>query len=114
MAIGGLGIVIGADSLQHPRAGIGRVTLEIARAAQAHPDVAELRLLLGGRLRAVDASLFDEAAGPGATFPVCPAPLHRRIRSLVGRIPGVQHLRAARDLWHNRAERSKLAAEVIE
>lgn len=112
MATGGLGVVIGADSLQHPRAGIGRVTLEIARAAQAHPDVAELRLLLGGRMRAVDASLFDETAGSGATLPARQAPLHRRIRPLVGRIPGMQHLRTARDLWHNRAERSKLAAEV--
>lgn len=107
---GELGVVIGADSLAHRRSGVGRMTLEIARAAQGHPGCAELRLMFGGRLRPADLRPYGEA--PQAAPPPRPLPLHRRIRPLIGRIPGVQPLRRTRDHWRSRAERAAFAAEV--
>lgn len=95
---GGLGVVLGADSLLTRRSGIGRMTLEIATAVHAHPAVAGFRLLMQDRLHPFDAieGLLETVERP--------ASLWRQAKRLLAPVPGVQGLRAARARWKQAGE----------
>jgi glycosyltransferase involved in cell wall biosynthesis len=87
-----LSVLIGADSLALRRSGVGRMTLEIVRAARAAAAIQRTELLLAGSL--VDANLIDQLDedGPGG------AALRPEIKPIawkvmIGRVPGVQTLR---------------------
>lgn len=101
-------MVIGANSLMHQMSGVGRMTLEIVRATQEHPNCAELHLLIGERLKPAK-PLLDNVQTSQTAALRHPLPMHRRVRPLIGRIPGVQFLRAARDQWRSNAERAEFA-----
>ena len=83
-------VLIGAESLASRRSGVGRMTLEIARAARASADVDQLALLLAHGLAGADAldGLDDPIAIPRA---VQREPIPWKVA--VGRVPGVQTLR---------------------
>jgi glycosyltransferase involved in cell wall biosynthesis len=82
-------ILIGANSLQFQRAGIGRLTLEIAQAARAHPAINKVTLLMGHTLNPetlVDRILTD---GPMSGPTGAPKPW----KVAIARVPGIQILR---------------------
>lgn len=72
-----------------PRSGVGRVTVELARALRGAPGVAELGLLVGGTVAPVDAL---DAMPRAATWRSAAAP----VRALAGRCPSVVAWHAAR------------------
>ncbi len=82
--------MIGAESLASKRSGVGRMTLEIARAARASAAIERMTLLLVQGLAGADAldGLDDPIASARITPPV-PIPW----KVAVGRVPGVQTLR---------------------
>ncbi len=85
-----LSVLIGAESLALTRSGVGRMTLEIARAACVSPQIASLTLLLPQGMSRVDSvdMLEDAVLGP-TPMPRVPIPW----KVAVGRVPGVQALR---------------------
>ncbi len=85
-----LSVLIGAESLATRRSGVGRMTLEIARAARASAAIDQLGLLLAQGLAGADTldHLDDPIAAPRVVQPV-PIPW----KVAVGRVPGVQTLR---------------------
>ena len=102
-----LSVIIGADSLGAHRSGIGRMTLEIARAAHASDEIDYAGLLLARGLESADAVLDlenDVLVGPRVQ-PVVPIPW----KAALGRIPGVQVLRRVKHGGLNReiARRSR-------
>ena len=82
--------MIGAESLASRRSGVGRMTLEIARAARASSAIGNVSLLLAQGLAGAETldGLDDPIAAPNLPQPV-PIPW----KVAVGRIPGVQTLR---------------------
>ncbi len=85
-----LNLVIGAESLALPRSGVGRMTLEIARAARSSPEVGELLLMLSHHMARVGSiEALDDPAS--ALQVVAPKPVAWKVA--VGRLPGVQTLR---------------------
>ena len=85
-----LSVLIGAESLASRRSGVGRMTLEIARAARASAAIDHLSLLLAHGLAGAEVldGLDDPIATPRAVQPV-PIPW----KVAIGRVPGVQTLR---------------------
>lgn len=90
-------MLIGADSLRGRRSGIGRLTLEIARAARAAVEIRQVKLLIGRAVLGAEAldSLGEfvgtgKAAGPGW-------------KTRVARLPGMQVVRRVRDAGLHRA-----------
>ena len=85
-----LSVLIGAESLASRRSGVGRMTLEIARAARASAAIDQVGLLLAQGLAGADTldHLDDPIAAPRTVQPV-PIPW----KVAVGRVPGVQALR---------------------
>jgi glycosyltransferase involved in cell wall biosynthesis len=83
-----LSVIIGADSLATRRSGVGRMTLEIVRAARAAAAIERTELLLGPALTSAD--LID---GLGDDDPLGPAVRPIRWKVLLGQVPGVQTLR---------------------
>lgn len=85
--------MIGADSLYGRRSGVGRMTLEIALAAQASSSIERVELLVGNGIRnaSIVARLGDESIEHELNRQpfVTPKP----IRIAIGKIPGVQALR---------------------
>ncbi len=103
-----LSVLIGADSLAQRRSGVGRMTLEIARAARACPAIDHTGLLLAHGLASAD--LLDGLDGPvGAAQPLLRAPIPWKVA--VGRLPGVQLLRRVKHGGLNRHVR-RLAREL--
>ena len=95
-------LVLGADSLRLRRSGVGRVTLEIARAVLLEPSVAAFRLWIAGRWReaAEVAVLGDDAGdGGGGEDGRVRETLARRAamrgRRLLAGVPGIRPLREA-------------------
>lgn len=85
-------VLIGADSLVTRRTGIGRMTLEIARAARASSQVRWTGLLLGHGVQGcemLDRIDDDERASPLKTPDTKPVGW----KVVLGRVPGVQTLR---------------------
>ena len=83
-----LSVLIGADSLALRRSGVGRMTLEITRAARACAQIDHAELLVGDTL--TDAGLIDRLDhGAGGVHPT--APVAWKVR--LGGVPGVQVLR---------------------
>ena len=85
-----LSVLIGAESLASRRSGVGRMTLEIARAARDSAAIEQVTLLLAEGLAPADVldHLDDPIAGPR---PVQPVPIPWKVA--LGRVPGVQTLR---------------------
>ncbi len=85
-----LNLLIGAESLALTRSGVGRMTLEIARAACRCADIGSLTLLLEQTLSPVGSidMLHGDVLGAGLP-PRTPIPW----KVAVGRVPGVQTLR---------------------
>jgi len=83
-----LSVLIGADSLALRRSGVGRMTLEIVRAARAAAAIQRTELLLGGVL--TGAGMIDDL---GDDEPLGPTIAPVRWKVLLGRVPGVQMLR---------------------
>ena len=85
-----LNVLIGAESLASRRSGVGRMTLEIARAARHAAGIEQVALLLAEGLAGADVldHLDDPIAGPR---PVQPVPIPWKVA--LGRVPGVQTLR---------------------
>ena len=99
-------MLIGGDSLALRRSGIGRMTLEIARAARLDPAIAHVTLLMADKMvdsALVDALSDDEAGGGGPAswkvmlwrVPGVPTLLRlrhgrlsRRVRDLAAATPG--------------------------
>ena len=111
-----LAVVLGGDSILQPRSGVGRMALEIARAVEFHPDVAELRLLIGGcltRMRDLPHGLASD--GPATSGQVGVTTLRRRLVSVLGRVPGLDSgLRAMRASARMRRLDGQLAAMARE
>ncbi len=85
-----LSVLIGADSLALRRSGVGRMTLEIARAARTSTAVDRIGLMLAGGIEPVD--VIDHLDDPvTAIGPAAPSPVAWKVA--VGRVPGVQLLR---------------------
>lgn len=85
-----LEILLGADSLALRRSGVGRMTLEIARALRGRPDQAALRLLVNGRIRGPEfLDCLAETAPAGAG----PARGRPALRARLGGLPGLRGLR---------------------
>ncbi len=104
-------VLIGADSLLGQRSGVGRMTIEIARAARVATSVTGVTLLMAGKL--AHASVVDELLGldgPGA--PVIPPRVPIPWKVAIGRVPGVQTLRRIKHGGLNRrlAELSRAAS----
>ncbi|WP_158742573.1 glycosyltransferase family 1 protein [Acidisphaera sp. L21] len=85
-----ISVLIGADSLATRRSGVGRMTLEIARAARVSAAVDQAELLMGDKLVGID--LIDSLDDP-ATELSCEPPRPIPWKVALGRVPGVQHLR---------------------
>lgn len=97
-----LSVMIGADSLAARRSGVGRMTLEIARAARCSPAIDHLSLLSAHGL--AGAEMLDRLDDPGAGPSAAPrAPIPWKVA--IGRIPGVQALRRVRHGGLNRRVR---------
>ena len=101
-AIPKLSVLIGADSLASRRSGVGRMTLEIARAARVSSSIEHLALLLAEGLAGADIldHLDDPVSGPR---PVQPVPIPWKVA--LGRVPGVQTLRRIKHGGLNRKVR---------
>jgi glycosyltransferase involved in cell wall biosynthesis len=97
-----MSVLIGAESLASRRSGVGRMTLEIARAARVSPSIEHLALLLAEGLSGADIldHLDDPVSGPR---PVQPVPIPWKVA--VGRVPGVQTLRRIKHGGLNRKVR---------
>ncbi len=98
---GPLNVLIGADSLSQRRSGVGRMTLEIVRAARACPAIQRTELLLEGNVTGtafIDGLRDDDSAGP------LRAPIPWRIA--LGRLPGVQMVREIKYGWLNKGVNS--------
>ncbi len=103
-----LSVLIGAESLAQRRSGVGRMTLEIARAARACPDIDHTGLLLAHGLASAD--LLDQADGPvGGPPALAREPIPWKVA--VGRVPGVQLLRRVKHGGLNRHVR-RLARDL--
>ena len=102
-----LNVLIGAESLALVRSGVGRMTLEITRAARLSPKIADLILLLPHTALRLDsvAALDDPAALMAGVNPI-PIPW----KVALGRLPGVQTLRRLKHGGLNRRMR-RLAQE---
>ncbi len=81
-----LSVLIGADSLTLRRSGVGRMTLEIVRAARNAAAIERTELLMAGRLTSAD--IIDQLDDGEEA---CAVPVKWKI--LIGRVPGVQVLR---------------------
>ena len=85
-----LSVLIGAESLASRRSGVGRMTLEIARAARAATAIDQLTLLLAEGLAGPE--VLDGLDDPIASAQtVQPVPIPWKVA--LGRVPGVQTLR---------------------
>ncbi len=84
-----LSVLIGADSLAHRRSGIARMTLEIARAARSAPEIRRVSLLMAGQLAPVEVIDTLDREPPPAVKPI-------PWKVALGRVPGVQAMRALR------------------
>ncbi len=95
-------VLIGAESLMARRSGVGRMTMEIARAAFQSPDIGQLLLLLTHGVSRIDTvgALEDEAL-LSRLAPATPIPW----KVALGRIPGVQTLRRIKHGGVNRRVR---------
>jgi glycosyltransferase involved in cell wall biosynthesis len=82
-------MLIGANSLQFQRAGIGRLTLEIAQAARAHPAINQVTLLMGHKL--IPGTLVDKILTDGPMSGATRAPKSWKLA--IARVPGVEILR---------------------
>ncbi len=89
-------VVLGADSLLNQRAGIGRLTLEVARAIRQEPEVSGLLLWMGERLIGAESLSGFDTSDPSRSADATASEL-KRLRLLIGRLPGVQMLREQRD-----------------
>ncbi len=103
--------MIGADNLLYPRSGVGRMTVEIAQAVQAHPGVANVSLLVRGRIEPFGPAALDELdrlanGSAGATLQA--TPLRQRLSPVLDRLPGLQRARRLRDAWRERSSRLDL------
>lgn len=87
-------VLLGAESLIAQRSGIGRMTLEIARAAQLSARVDRVELLL--RETFTSASAIDRLTEDGFDMRA-PVVTPRPLRIAIGRVPGVQALRRAKN-----------------
>ena len=85
-----LSVLIGAESLASRRSGVGRMTLEIARAARISAAIEQVGLLLAHGLAGAD--LLDTLDDPVAAPQIVP-PVPIAWKVAVGRVPGVQTLR---------------------
>lgn len=100
---GSFAVLLGVNGVAGPRSGIGRQMVEVARVLTAAPEIADLALLLDGR---VEPAAFLDALATAP--PIVPARTGSRLRAALGRIPGVLALR-------DRLERRRLdrfAAEL--
>ncbi len=102
-----ISLILGADSLATLRSGIGRVTFEIGEVLRHSPQVSALRLWVGDRLE--EPSFLDRVA---SAIPEASPPTPRPLRMMVGRVPGVQPLRAALKKRARQAELSALGAHA--
>ncbi len=93
-----LSVLIGADSILARRSGVGRMTIEIARAARISDAVSRVDLMMGGKI--VPGAWLD-AEPPLDPPPLQPIPW----KVMVGRVPGVQALRRLKHGGLNRAIR---------
>ncbi len=103
-----LSVLIGADSLAIRRSGVGRMTLEIARAARAAAAIDYTGLLLSHGVETID--VIDHLDDDPITHPRL---LHREPvpwKVAIGRIPGVQLLRQIKHGGVNRTVRKTAAA----
>lgn len=90
-----MNVLLGADSLLKRRSGIGRMTIEIARALRRRDDLGAFRLLLHTRTVGPEwlDALPSHADAPGGPAPQSPSAL-AGLRAWAGGVPAV---RAARD-----------------
>lgn len=92
-----LSLLLGADSLLTLRSGVGRMTLEIARQLETHPEIGDFGLMIEGDVHEKSwlASMEAVRAAREAA-----APLHRspvaRVKRVIGAVPGMRHAHAAR------------------
>ncbi len=97
-----LSVLIGADSLASHRSGVGRMTLEIARAARASAEIDHTALLLAWGLERVER--LDQLVDPIA-FKQTPSQAPVPWKVAVGRVPGVQLIRQVKHGGVNRKVR---------
>ena len=88
-----LSVLIGAESLYIRRSGVGRMTVEIARAALQAPGIDRVELLLGETV--ANASVLERLTDEGIESVLNPGAWRqaRPWRIAVGQLPGVQALR---------------------
>ena len=97
-----ISVLIGAESLASRRSGVGRMTLEIARAARASDAIDQLGLLLAEGLAGPE--VLDGLDNPIAMpQPVAREPIPWKVA--LGRVPGVQTLRRIKHGGLNRKVR---------
>jgi glycosyltransferase involved in cell wall biosynthesis len=94
-------VLLGADSLMTRRSGIGRATLEIARALQQGSfGIEQIGLIVGDQVLGPDrlAALPDHVEPASGAVPA-PEPVRRlaRLRRMAGKLPGIG---LARDVRH--------------
>lgn len=103
-------LLIGADSLRGARSGVGRMTLEITKAVLPRPEIAAVRLIVGGHIVAPE-PLLAQLHGPPMVTEAGPIPLRRvllrRAVGLAASVPPVQSFFAAR---RQRRQRASIAA----
>ena len=104
-----LSVLIGADSLAIRRSGVGRMTLEIARAARTCAAIDYTALLLAHGVETVDVidHLDDDPIAHPRQLRQVPIPW----KVAVGRVPGVQLLRRIKHGGLNRKIRQLKAAQ---
>jgi len=91
-------VLIGADSILARRSGVGRMTIEIARAARVSDAISRVDLMMGGKI--VPGAWLDTEP---PLDPAPPRPIPWKV--MVGRVPGVQLLRQLKHGGLNRAVR---------
>ena len=94
-------VLIGADSLAMRRSGVGRMTLEIARAARQSAEIGWTGLLLPDGIDSADAidTIDDPASRIAERKPIA-------WKVAIGRVPGVQYLRQIKHGGLNRRIRA--------
>jgi len=93
-----INVLIGADSILARRSGVGRMTIEIARAARMSDMISRVDLMMGGK---IVPGVWLDTEPPLDPPPLRPIPW----KIMVGRVPGVQALRRLKNGGLHRAVR---------
>ena len=103
-----IALLLGADSLPGSRSGVGRMTLEIARQLETHPDIADYGFLIDGRIQSHDWGKKYTSPDQASGAAMQPKEFRKGIKHLLGNVGPLRNLRL-----HMRRVKLNRAARVL-